>query len=149
MQDYRKLAEAGWNAYYGRDLEGCLANYADYAEVRLPGAPPFKGKDAIRAAWQMNMAAFPDEKATRIRHLVDGNTVVTEWASEATHNGPLMMPTGETLPATGKKITSAGVTVQEVNNEGKLAKQVFYFDRVEFLRQLGRMPAMEGPPPTG
>lgn len=142
MEDYRTLAEQGWNAYFNHDLEGCLATYADDAEVVLPGAPPIKGKEAIRATWQMYMAAFPDEKPTHIRHLVDGNTVVTEWASIATHKGPLMMPTGDTLAATGKKVATSGVTVQEIEGN-KVAKQVFYFDNAEFLRQLGLMPAMQ------
>jgi steroid delta-isomerase-like uncharacterized protein len=145
MEDYKKLAEDGWNAYFRRDLEACVAAYADDAEVVLPGAPPFKGKDAIRAAWQMYMAAFPDEHPTQIRHLADGNTVVTEWKTEATHNGPLMMPTGETLPATGRKISSSGVTVQDIQG-GKVIKQVFYFDNVEFMQQLGVMPAIQGAP---
>jgi predicted ester cyclase len=93
----------------------------------------------------MYMAAFPDEHPTQIRHLADGNTVVTEWKTEATHNGPLMMPTGETLPATGRKISSSGVTVQDIQG-GKVIKQVFYFDNVEFMQQLGVMPAIQGAP---
>jgi len=143
MADIRKLAEDGWNRYYSRDLEGCLATYTDDAEVQMPGAPPFKGKDAIRQAWQMWMTAFPDEHPIRIRHLIDGNTVVTEWTSEATHSGPLMMPTGDTLPPTGRKITTSGVTVQEIDGD-RCAKQVFYFDNVEFLQQLGLMPETSG-----
>ena len=147
MSDNRKLAEQGWDAYYRRDLEGCLATYADDAVVKLPGAPAFEGKDAIRAAWQMYMAALPDEHPTSIRHLEDGDTVVTEWTSEATHQGPLTMPNGDTLPATGKRITTSGVTVQEIR-DGRVAKQVFYFDNAEFLQQLGLMPTMQGPTST-
>ena len=141
MSDNKKLAEQGWGAYYRRDLEGCLATYSEDAVVKLPGAPAFQGKEAIRAAWQMYMAALPDEHPTAIRHLEDGDTVVTEWTSEATHQGPLTMPTGEMLPATGKKITTSGVTVQEIR-DGKVVRQVFYFDNAEFLQQLGLMPSM-------
>jgi steroid delta-isomerase-like uncharacterized protein len=143
MEDYRKLAVEGWDAYYRHDVDACMATYTDDAEVVLPGAPPIQGKEAIRATWQMWMAAFPDEHPTQIRHLVDGDTVVTVWTSEATHQGPLMMPTGDMLPATGKKVTTSGVTVQEIQ-DGKVKRQVFYFDNVEFLQQLGLMPAMQG-----
>ncbi|MBV8195970.1 MAG: ester cyclase, partial [Candidatus Dormibacteraeota bacterium] len=142
--DIRELTKRGWDAYFAHDLEGTLAGYADEAVVELPGSPPFQGKDAIRAAWQMYMAAFPDEHPTApLRHIVEGNTSVTIWQSEATHSGPLMTPTGDTLPATGKKVAFKGVTVQEIEGD-KLKKQTFYFDNAEFLQQLGFMPTMEG-----
>lgn len=143
MTDNRKIAEDGWNAYFAHDLDACMALYTDDAEVQLPGAPPLKGKEAIRSAWEMYLTAFPDQRPTFIRHLVDGSTVVTEYRNEGTHNGPLTLPTGDTLPATGRPITVRGAVVQEVAGD-KLAKQVFYFDNAEFLQQLGVMPAMEG-----
>lgn len=147
MEDFRKLAEDGWNAYYRHDLETCMAAYTEDAEVVLPGRPPIKGKDAIRGVWQMYWTAFPDEHPTQIRHLVDGNTVVTEVKTEATHNGPLLLPTGDTLPPTGRKVLSSGVAVQDMEG-GKLARQVFYFDLVEILQQLGLMPTTQGAPAT-
>lgn len=142
MSDNKKLVEQGWDAFFRRDLDACLAAYTDDAEVVLPGAPPMKGKEAIRAAWQMYMAAL-DEKPTKIRHIAEGDTVVTEWTTVSTHKGPLMMPTGESLPATGKTITNSGATVQDVKN-GKVERQVFYFDNVALLQQLGIMPAVQG-----
>jgi len=145
VEDYRKFIEDGWNAYFARDLEACMAFYTEDAEVVLPGSPPIQGKDAIRGAWQMYMTAFPDEHPTQIRHLVDGNTVVTECKTEATHNGPLMLPTGDTLPPTGRKVSNSSVAVQDMEG-GKLAKQVFYFNLVELLQQLGVMPTTQGAP---
>jgi len=143
MADVRTLAEEGWNAYFAHDLEGCMSGYADDAEVQLPGAPPLKGKEAIRAAWEMYMTAFPDEHPISIRHLVDGGSVVTEFSSEATHKGPLMMPTGDTLPPTGRTVAFRGAVVQDVSGD-KVTKQVFYFDNVEVMQQLGVLPALEG-----
>lgn len=142
MTDLRKLAEEGWNAYFAHDLDGCMATYADDAIVELPGMPPLQGKDAIRAAWEMFLTALPDDHPTFIRHLVDGETVVTEVTSEATHNGPLMMPTGDALPPSGRKVVTKSVVVQDVSGD-KVVKQVFYFDNLEFMQQLGVIPAME------
>lgn len=142
MTDRRKLAEDGWNAYFAHDLEACMAGYADDAEVLLPGSPPLRGRQAIRAALEMYMTAFPDEHATTIRHIVDGDCVVTEFASEATHTGPLMMPTGDTLPPTGRTVQFRGAVVQDVSGD-ELTKQVFYFDNIELMQQLGVVPAME------
>jgi steroid delta-isomerase-like uncharacterized protein len=142
MADLRSLAENGWKAYYAHDLDTCLSTYADDAEVILPGGPPIQGKDAIRATWEAYYVAFPDEKPTNIRHLVDGNSVATVWESTATHAGPLPLPTGDMLPPTGKVVQTRGVTVQDFEN-GLLRRQVFYFDLLAFLQQLGVIPAAE------
>ena len=69
------------------------------------------------------------------------NSVATVWESTGTHSGPLPMPTGEMLPPTGKTVHTRGVTAQDLEN-GLVARQVFYFDQAEFLRQLGLMPEM-------
>ncbi|MGH7687596.1 MAG: ester cyclase [Candidatus Dormibacteria bacterium] len=143
MADYRQMAEDGWNAYYAHDADAMMRSYADDAEVTLPGMPPAQGKDAILAVWQMFWTAFPDEHATSIRHLVDGTTVVTEFTAEATHTGPLMMPTGDTLPPTGRRTVVRGCAVQEAVGD-TMAKQTFYFDNLEFMQQLGVIPMPEG-----
>lgn len=143
MEDLRKLTEDGWNAYYAHDIEAVLATYTDDAELVMPGAPPMMGKDTIRMVWQMYMDAFPDEKPVEIRHFVDGDTSITQWRSEATHTGPLMMPSGEMLAPTGRRVSTSGVTVQETRG-GRIVRQVFYFDNMEFLKQLGLLPEPVG-----
>lgn len=142
MSDLRALAEAGWNAYYAKDADALLSSYTDDVEVTLPGMPTIMGKDAVIAAWQMFWTAFPDEHLLSIRHVVDGSTVVTEFESEATHTGPLPLPTGDVLPATGRTVITRGAVVQDVAND-KLVKQTFYFDNAAFMQQLGLMPEME------
>lgn len=143
MPDYHALAKEGWDAYYAQDTDRVMARYADDAEVVLPGAPPITGKDAIRQTWEMYWAAFPDEHLTSIRHIVEGNTIVTEFSSEATHSGPLMMPTGDVLQPTGRTVVTRGVAVAEARGD-LLVKQVFYFDNLAFLTQLGVVPEPEG-----
>lgn len=143
MTDYHALAQAGWDEYYAKDLDRLMSRYTDDAEVMLPGAPPMKGKDAIAAVWQMYWAAFPDERPTSMRHIVDGTTVVTEFSSVGTHTGPLPMPTGEMLAPTGRTVTFRGAAVQDVDGE-LITRQVFYFDNLEFLTQLGVIPQPEG-----
>jgi ketosteroid isomerase-like protein len=143
MSDLRTLAEDGWNAYYARDLDTLMSGYADDAEVTLPGMPAFTGKDAIATVWQMYWAAFPDEHPLSIRHLVDGTTVVTEFVAEATHTGPLPLPTGDTLQPTGRTVVTRGTAVQDAVGD-KLVKQTFYFDNAAFMQQLGLIPEPAG-----
>lgn len=143
MTDYRALAQAGWDEYYAKDLDRLMARYTDDAEVLLPGAPPMQGKDAIRAVWEMYIAAFPDEHPTSMRHIVDGTTVVTEFSSVGTHSGPLPMPTGEMLQPTGRSVAFRGVAVADADGE-LIRRQVFYFDNLDVLTQLGVIPQPEG-----
>ena len=142
MSTAKQLAEQGWNAWFNRDIDAVMEFYADDAELILPGTPPVKGKDAIRGAWQAYMTAFPDEHPTAIRHLADGSTAITEWAVAQTHTGPLVMPTGDVLPATGKAIKLSGVTIAELEGD-KVKRQAFYWDNADFLQQLGLMPSPE------
>ncbi|MDQ4019216.1 MAG: ester cyclase, partial [Actinomycetota bacterium] len=53
--------------------------------------------------------------------------------------GPLQMPDGETIPATGKQIRVRGCDVATVEN-GRITSHRFYFDQMEFLSQLGLVP---------
>ena len=139
MSTVKQLTEQGWTAWFNRDIDAVMEFYAEDAELILPGSPPVKGKDAIRAAWQMYMTAFPDEHATEIRHLADGSTAITEWTIAQTHTGPLVMPTGEQLPPTGKAVKLTGVTIAELEGD-KVKRQAFYWDNADFLQQLGLIP---------
>jgi steroid delta-isomerase-like uncharacterized protein len=145
MSDAKQLAERGWDSWFRHDLEGLMEFYADDSELIMPGSPPIKGKEAIRGVLQMYMAAFPDERPIEIRHMADGNVAITEWKSVSTHSGPLPMPNGEMLPATGKSVTTAGVTITDIEG-GKAKRQTFYFDQVEFMQQLGLMPEAQAQP---
>jgi steroid delta-isomerase-like uncharacterized protein len=145
MSDIRELTEQGWDAWFRHDIDALMAFYSDDSELVLPGSPPIKGKDAIRAAWEGYTAAFPDERPLQIRHLVDGNTAITEWTTIATNTGPMLMPNGETLPPTGKSVTLRGMTIADIAGD-KVKRQAFYWDNAEFMQQMGLMPAPEAAP---
>jgi predicted ester cyclase len=140
MTDQKQLAIDGWDAYFRHDLDACLAVYASDAELIMPGMQPITGVEAIRATWEMFQTAFPDERPVEpLKHIAEGNTVVTIWKTEATHSGPLPLPTGDMLPPTGRKTLTSGVTVQEIEAD-KCKRQIFYYDNAEFMQQLGLMP---------
>ena len=139
MADAKSVAEAGWNAWFRGDIDGVMNSYTDDVELSVPGMPPFKGKDAVRMAWQGLKQALPDEHPLEIRHVGEGDTVVTIWTTEATHRGPMPMPNGEMLPPTGKTVVTKGVTVQAFAGD-KIRRQDFYWDNLEFMQQLGLLP---------
>ena len=50
----------------------------------------------------------------------------------------MRMPSGETLPATGKTLRIRSCDVTTVK-DGEITSHHFYFDQLEFLGQLGLM----------
>jgi steroid delta-isomerase-like uncharacterized protein len=139
MPTPKELVQSGWELWAKGDFDALAQRYSQDAEVSLPGMPPVKGRDAISATWKAFRAAFPDEHPVQMRHLAEGNTVVSIWTLDGTHTGPLPMPDGQTLPATGNKLITKGVSVEEVQNE-LVKSQTFYWDTASFMSQLGLMP---------
>jgi predicted ester cyclase len=74
----------------------------------------------------------------------EGDTVVAEWTTRGTHIGPLAMPDGTQIPATGKTVEIVGVSVVTVK-DGKVVSQRDYFDNVAVMSQLRMMPAPDPP----
>ena len=73
--------------------------------------------------------------------MAEGEYVVTEWVATCTHTGPLVSPSGQSIPPTGKHAATHGSNTFEVKN-GKVASTRVYWDMVELLGQLGLMPPM-------
>ena len=106
--------ESGWvKAAAARDLEKSVALYADDAVLILPGSPPFKGKDAIRAAWK-GLLEDPNLKlvfsADHIEISAAGDLAVTK--------GPYTLTT--TDPKTKQPVEDKGsyVTVYKKQTSG-------------------------------
>jgi ketosteroid isomerase-like protein len=70
-----------------------------------------------------------------------GEVAIDEGFVVGTNSGPLHLPTGETLPATGKQLRIRSCDVVKVEG-GEITSHHLYFDQVEFLAQLGLMPEM-------
>ena len=82
---------------------------------------------------------FSDGRMETSRVIEDGATVVAEWTGWATNTGPLAMPGGTEIPATGKTIEVSGVSIVMVR-DGKIATERDYFDNAALMSQLGLMP---------
>jgi hypothetical protein len=65
---------------------------------------------------------------------------VAEYIWAATNTGPLNLPGGSTLPATGKRIELPCVTVVEVK-DGLVAAERSYWDMMAAFQQMGLLPA--------
>jgi predicted ester cyclase len=111
-----------------------------------PSPPPTKSvpnlnRDQAKAYTQGFITGFPDLHFELTQKVDQGEYVVINWVGNGTHTGPLPTPTGDTLPATGKKATVVGSTTYQIKN-GKAVKGWTYWDMVSLLSQLGMMPGM-------
>jgi predicted ester cyclase len=64
----------------------------------------------------LNRAAFPDVQLTVDDQIAEGDKVVTRWHCEMTHLGTL-----GSLPATGKRVTITGITIDRFEG-GKIVE---------------------------
>jgi len=106
-----------------------------------PGLPGAVGSDAQAAYMQGFFDAFPDLHFELTHKIAQGDFVVTNWVGTGTHEGPLRTPSGDSVPATGRKGTNFGSNTMEFEN-GKVVRVRSYWDMVALLAQLGLMPGM-------
>jgi steroid delta-isomerase-like uncharacterized protein len=129
-----------FQAYNDRDLDGMLASVNPDVQITLPGGQLISGREEMRAHEQQEWEGFPDARV-EVRQVIDqGSMAVGEYIWAATNTGPLNLPDGSTLPATGKRIELPCVTVVEVK-DGLVAAERSYWDMMEAFQQMGLLPA--------
>ncbi len=139
MTDLKDLYRQAIEAYNAHDLDRFLDYYAEDCEVTVPGFAPFKGKAAARECWRLFMESFPDDHLTVTSQVVEKTTVVGEWTADATNTGPLYLPSGDVLPATGRRFTNKGIDVSVID-AGQIKSHRLYWDTAAVLTQLGLTP---------
>lgn len=126
-------------AYFGGDPSSATKWYAADAVAIAPDGQEYQGPEAIVTYMQEFFAAFPDAKYESLGAWEIGDTAWDEGRFSGANTGPLAMPDGSTLPATGKTVTMRGADVVTVE-DGLITSHRFYFDQMSFLAQLGLMP---------
>ena len=145
MEDLKQKVRRAIELFNSQKLDELVEEYAENAEFISPFAGQVKGRKAIAEAWKRNNVAFPDSKVTIDRIIVEGNTAGVECTYSGTNTGPLQLRSGQTLPATNKKVTGPALDISTYEN-GKAVSHHQYFDTVPGLIQLGLMPAPAGAP---
>lgn len=78
--------------------------------------------------------AFPDVAIVPEKLIAEGDLVTIYWIARGTNTG-----TGNGLPATGKKVEQAGITIWRIVN-GKIKEEWSAFDQLSMMQQLGLLP---------
>ena len=126
-------------AMAAKDKEALAGCYAADAVIRTPDQDGVTGREAIADYFQHFWEAMPDVRYEHADRHEAGNVAVDEGFVVGTNTGPLTMPTGGTLPPTGRQIRVRSCDVARVE-EGLITSHHAYFDQLEFLGQLGLLP---------
>ena len=134
MGEAAKTAEAYFSALSNGDVDGAVDLIADDGNYRTPmGRLP--GKDVIRQYLAGFDAAFPDAHFD-IEHVIEsGDTVAVEGVYQGRHEGPLALPDGSALPATGRTVHAPFATMFTVSG-GRITSHRPYWDLAGFMAQL-------------
>jgi len=135
----RQTADAATAAFNAHDVSAVAALYHPDVVLVTPDAGELKGREQAAEYQRAFMQGFPDGKVETVAMHDAGNTTIDEWVFHGTNTGALPLPSGETLPATRKRISLRGIDVA-VHKGSAIAAHRVYFDQVELLTQLGLMP---------
>ncbi len=126
-------------AWNDRDVEAMTATLSPDCEVSRPGGEVLRGKEQIVARQRQDWDSFPDTRIDIKLLVSEGTTVVEESTSTGTNTGPLHLPNGTTIPATGRQVVMPYATFWEVK-DGLIVAVRDYWDNVAMLEQLGLLP---------
>ena len=124
----RELAQAGVDAFNARDRAAMRKLYASDATILNPDSPIAMSVDEMISGF--------DARISLGSVLADGDDVAFEMTWTGTHEGPLEMPDGSELPATGLTISFSVAVVLETT-EGLIRRERQYYDNLGILDQLG------------
>jgi ketosteroid isomerase-like protein len=130
----------------GGDHEGFLARQAPDAHWTVPGAE-LHGRDELRGWLGQFWQSFSSYRHDLSRVEEVGSTVFAEGTWTGVNDGPLAMPDGTEVPATGRTVSFRfGMSVDgDVEAQQATAVRI-YFDQLDFLGQLGLIPEPAGAP---
>jgi steroid delta-isomerase-like uncharacterized protein len=109
--------------------------YSDDAQRYDPNqSDPTRGSQEIARYVAEVRTGYPDFKLEISDKIFEDNRLVTHWTCTGTHNGEF-----QGIPATGKRINISGLALARIEN-GRVAEERVYFDRLTMLEQLGLAP---------
>jgi ketosteroid isomerase-like protein len=139
MGEARDIMDRLTNAVVNKDYESMSSLYGPESVAVDPGVGEIKGAENIVEYLKGFNDAFPDLQWEPLHEHESGNTAIDEGYIVGTNTGPIPLPSGESIPATGKSIRVRECDIATVEN-GVITSHHFYYDQMDFLGQLGLAP---------
>lgn len=140
MGQARELMDRATEAVMSQNFEALRDIYAPDVVVTAPDVGTLHGIEQLIDYMKQFAVAMPDMSFEMQRDIEAGNIAIDQGEVIGTNTGPLAMPDGSSLEATGKQVRMRAVDVATVEN-GRISKHDFYFDQFELMSQLGLMEA--------
>ena len=138
MSSMTDAYERAAQLYNAGDMAALADTYTEDAVLVTPFGTA-QGRAAIREQWSRDKVSFPDCAVTIDVSVEQGDTVAGEWTWAGTHTGPLVLPGGTEVPATGKRVEVKGMELMRMR-DGKVAVHHGYWDNMAVAAQLGLLP---------
>ena len=140
MGQARELMDRVTGALLSKDLEKLRDLYAPHAIAVTPDAGELRGADEIIEYFRAMAEAFPTMSYESVGTYDSGDCAIDQGDMLAHNTGPIHMPDGQTLPATGKQVRVRSMDIATVHG-GKIVRHEWYWDQLELLVQLGLLEA--------
>lgn len=127
MRSILDFAERYTAAWCSQDAERVAAHFAPQGSLTINDGPACVGREAIAAAAQGFMSAFPDMTVTMDGLDVAGDRAVYRWTLAGTNTGPA---------GTGRRLRISGYEEWRIGADGLIAESLGHFDAADYRRQL-------------
>ncbi|HYQ25928.1 MAG TPA: nuclear transport factor 2 family protein [Polyangiaceae bacterium] len=136
-----KAYQESWAAFNAKDFTKFRGVWAEGATSEmLDMGPPLVGPTAITETGAKGfVSGFPDANGEAQLTLVSGNNIFAVVLLRGTNDGSYVTPMG-TVPPTHKKVGFLAAHSIELNDLGKVAKEVIAYDGATVAGQLGLSP---------
>ena len=133
QKTHQRIAAA--NSHDAAAVAGYFAEDAVVVESGLP--EPVQGRPAVQQAAQVIFTALPDLQQTVVTIVAQADMVAAEIHAVGTNTGPLMLPTGQQLPASGNSVELPMALFSRFGPDGLIVEERRYLDTASMMRQLG------------
>jgi len=131
-----QLTKVGLEA---RDLDGAAQLLATDVVAVTPDLGQLQGREQLTDYMRVFFDAFPDVEYQSMHKYESGNAAIDVGYYIGTNTGPVALPSGDSIPATGKTLKLRTCEIATVEG-GLITHYEFYFDQMEMLGQLGLLP---------
>lgn len=133
-----EVVDAMHAAFRQSDLAAISAYWDERVVYEAPGVV-LEGKAARTIAETVWLNAFSENDVQTHARFVDGDEIVDFCTLSGLHTGPLALPGGGELPATGARLSGPYAARYRIRG-GKVVFQQVIYDRLALLQSLGALP---------
>ncbi|MCT9930823.1 ester cyclase [Planotetraspora sp. A-T 1434] len=145
MSDAETVVGRMINALNEHDLDRAMRFFSGDVVGVGPGGQA-EGHAEVASYYTAFVDAFPDVRMTVWSTVARDDLVVVEGMYTGTHRGPVLLPGGGSIEATGQGISLRACVAFTVKDDQIVSYQSYY-DQLELFARLGAklVPAIDGP----